>query len=62
MPKQKCSGSHSHLGVSDRESRTTGVIRAYDNSTNHWVLHSLFIVIIALETFIGYSQALSPML
>ena len=23
-------GSHSRLGISDRESRTTGVIRAYD--------------------------------
>ena len=26
-------GSHSRLGVSDRESRTTGVIRAYDTGT-----------------------------
>ena len=26
-------GSHSHLGISDRESRTTGVIRAYDIGT-----------------------------
>ena len=24
-------GSHSRLGISDRESRTTGVIHAYDN-------------------------------
>ena len=28
IPRQKCSGSQ---GVSDRESRTTGVIRAHDN-------------------------------
>ena len=26
-------GSHSRLGISDRESRTTGVIRAYDTGT-----------------------------
>ena len=28
-------GSHSRLGISDRESRTTGVIRAYDTGTEH---------------------------
>ena len=27
-------GSHSRLGISDRESRTTGVIRAYDTGVN----------------------------
>ena len=28
-------GSHSRLGTSDRESRTTGVIRAYDNGNTY---------------------------
>ena len=33
-------------------------IQTRKNGTNHWVLHSLFIVIIALELFFSDSQAL----
>ena len=34
------------------------VIQTRKNSTNHWVLHSLPIVIITLEPFFSDSQAL----
>jgi len=34
------------------------MIQTRKNGTNHWVLYSLFIVIIALEPFISDSQAL----
>ena len=34
------------------------IIQTRKNSINHWVLHSVLIVILALELFLGDSQAL----
>ena len=38
-------GSHSRLGISDRESRTTGVIRAYDTGSLTHTRHAAIIII-----------------
>ena len=45
-------GSHSRLGISDRESRTTGVIRAYDTGTNYYLTTLLLQVVLTELSYI----------
>ena len=45
-------GSHSRLGISDRESRTTGVIRAYDTG------HATIVLNVASDIDLWVNQGL----
>ena len=47
-------GSHSRLGISDRESRTTGVIRAYDTGTNYYLTTLLLQVVLTELSYYYY--------